>query len=387
MIIRNGAEGMDVQFLGKRMNSMWSGGKIVWPTWKAVDFWTWARYWDPEGGWPKNQEEWDERATTVYDPAKVVKFSSWELLDQTAWANFTISGGADGFTRKLEGTEDRHQMAYDGTLPWWDEDTPRCLVVSNPVQVQSNTVRIVASDTGKQFGLFNYGDHGTGFLLVYAPEGRPAHFSYWPELDTCEGLQLVTVKSFNSTSTFRTGSYIRLNPAQESPIVMRVAYRLYYHCVWKLSDTASYIARFGGPPPWITPVEYNCRMEIESEFNAMPRPAQISGVLLRNGLPLEGGSPMQVLHAGQDVYYLTDRTRRTGQWNSIDNELYSAFGGYSFDMAGGSGRASSVSFSAETVTTRAIQGDDGAQQLNLRYGIPLNVWQDMQEDENTEGDG
>lgn len=91
MIVRNGAEGMDVQFRGTRMNSVWSGGKIVWPTWKAVDFWTWARYWDPEGTW--NEEDWKVK---TWDPTLFQNvITGWTLSRKSSGTDVSFTGGSD----------------------------------------------------------------------------------------------------------------------------------------------------------------------------------------------------------------------------------------------------------------------------------------------------
>jgi hypothetical protein len=94
MIIRNGAEGMDVQFGGKRMNSVWSGGKIVWPTWHETDFFTWANYWDPEGGWPKTKEA---AIAEIRKPMQAVGIGGWHLEETNPNFIVSVEPTGDGF--------------------------------------------------------------------------------------------------------------------------------------------------------------------------------------------------------------------------------------------------------------------------------------------------
>lgn len=399
MIVRNGAEGMDVQFLGTRMNSVWSGGKIVWPTWHETDFFTWANYWDPEGGWPKGWEEWNQQRETWYDPRKEIRFSSWEVLDHTSWASCEAESSADGFTLHMEVLEDRWQMAQDGLIPKDGSDVIWCHVISDPVQVSSRGLWAVTEAYSSTVSCWFWGTTGSAVILIYGAEGEQKHYSgirhdadgparieEFNELDSCMGLHLVGVGglyAFDKHSFYY--ALQKYMPDMEQPLVIRILYDVGYSFLTRARPRSAYEEGYHGSgiPEEVT---YSAHLEVSEEYRPMPRPDTVAGVLLdySSGMAIEGGSPMRVLHGGQSVYYMTDTKARTGEQLSLANQLYDAwYWTYRFDMPGlrPGLREAKVEFGGETVLTQRILGDDGPQRLVLRYGIPLKAWQDMQEDE------
>jgi len=297
MIAKGEREILDVNFRGQLLDSVWVGKKMVWPDVRTTDFFTWANYWDPNGGWPKSLQEWRALTYREFDPALVTPFSGWHIVRSDGdVSGASVSSGEGGFSFSAA-TESR-ELDH-----WYDTIT---LMV-----VESDTVTVPYGQPYWSVSRFGVSDLSARESLTWAFNGFRISAEIRNALD--DSMAATTDWLYSGRWNYKSR-----DPAGRAgfEVYMRVYIR------WNLTTG------------WIPERTYSgsvtgSMVTSKGYFPGPLRPDRVAGALaldLRKW-PVNSLKPMKLLETGQSLYVLNTReqdgkirVQRTGRREPVTAE-------------------------------------------------------------------